>query len=151
MSAASEKSDGFTASERAAMKARAAELRAEARSSKKAEKAAADLEAVLAKIAEMPEADRILAERLHRLVGETAPELAPKTWYGMPAYANSAGKVVCFFQSGAKYESRYCTFGFQDAAALDDGGLWATSFAVTPDLSQADEDVLRALVRRAVS
>lgn len=141
--------DGFTASERAAMKARAAELRAEARSTKKAEKAAADLAAVLAKIADMPDADRKLAERMHTLVTETAPHLAPKTWYGMPAYVNAAGKVVCFFQSGAKYESRYCTFGFQDAAALDDGGMWPTSFAVTPSLSAEEEDVIRGLVRLA--
>lgn len=141
--------DGFTASERAAMKARAAELRAEARSTKKAEKAAADLAAVLAKIADMPDADRKLAERMHTLVTETAPHLAPKTWYGMPAYVNVAGKVVCFFQSGAKYESRYCTFGFQDAAALDDGGMWPTSFAVTPALSAEEEDVIRGLVRVA--
>ncbi|HEX9950407.1 MAG TPA: DUF1801 domain-containing protein [Rubricoccaceae bacterium] len=137
---------GFTAEERAAMKERARELKAEA----KANKSRADGERdVLAKIAEMPEPDRALAERVHAVVEAVAPELAPKTWYGMPAYARG-GKVVCFFQSAAKFEARYATVGFNDRAHLDDGAMWATSFALvewTPSVEVAVSD----LVRRAVS
>ena len=110
---------------------------------------AAGERAVLAKIAEMPEPDRAMAERLHAIIEESAPVLSPKTWYGMPAYAKE-GKVVCFFQSGQKYNSRYSTFGFQDAANLDDGAMWPTTFART-ELTAADEARIAALVKKAVS
>ena len=139
-------SAGFSAEERAAMKERAKELRAEARPGK--DRAAGE-RAVLAKIAEMPEPDRAMAERLHAIIEESAPVLSPKTWYGMPAYAKE-GKVVCFFQSGQKYNSRYSTFGFQDAANLDDGAMWPTAFALT-ELTAADEARIAALVKKAVS
>jgi uncharacterized protein YdhG (YjbR/CyaY superfamily) len=139
-------SAGFSAEERAAMKERAKELRAEARAGK--DRAAGE-RAVLAKIAEMPEPDRAMAERLHAIIEESAPVLSPKTWYGMPAYAEE-GKVVCFFQSGQKYNSRYSTFGFQDAANLDDGAMWPTAFALT-ELTAADEARIAALVKKAVS
>jgi uncharacterized protein YdhG (YjbR/CyaY superfamily) len=139
-------SAGFSAEERAAMKERAKELRAEARAGK--DRAAGE-RAVLAKIAEMPEPDRAMAERLHTIIEESAPVLSPKTWYGMPAYAKE-GKVVCFFQSGQKYNSRYSTFGFQDAANLDDGAMWPTAFALT-ELTAADEARIAALVKKAVS
>jgi uncharacterized protein YdhG (YjbR/CyaY superfamily) len=131
----------FTAEERAAMKERARELKA-ARSKAEAE---AD---VLAKIAEMPEADRAMAERIHAIVTATAPTLSPRTWYGMPAYA-SGGKVVCFFQSAAKFKSRYATFGFNDSANLDDGGMWPTAFALK-ELTAEGEARIAALVKRAV-
>jgi uncharacterized protein YdhG (YjbR/CyaY superfamily) len=144
--AKNKKSNGFTAEERAAMKERAKELRAEARAGK--DRAAGE-RAVLAKIAEMPEPDRAMAERLHAIIEESAPVLSPKTWYGMPAYAKE-GKVVCFFQSGQKYNSRYSTFGFQDAANLDDGAMWPTAFALT-ELTAADEAKIAALVKKAVS
>jgi uncharacterized protein YdhG (YjbR/CyaY superfamily) len=139
-------SAGFSAEERAAMKERAKELRAEARAGK--DRAAGE-RAVLAKIAEMPEPDRAMAERLHAIIEESAPVLSPKTWYGMPAYAKE-GRVVCFFQSGQKYNSRYSTFGFQDAANLDDGAMWPTAFALT-ELTAADEARIAALVKKAVS
>ena len=103
---------------------------------------------VLAKIAEMPKPDRVMAERLHAIVKDTAPELSPKTWYGMPAYAKD-GKIVCFFQSAAKFKSRYATFGFSDTATLDDGAMWPTSFALR-ELGAAEERKIRALVRKAV-
>ena len=132
---------GFTAEERAAMKERAREL--------KAEKNKADGESdLLAKIAEMPKADRVMAERLHAIVKDTAPELTPKTWYGMPAYAKD-GKIVCFFQSAAKFKSRYATFGFNDTAKLDDGAMWPTSFALR-ELGNAEEKKIRAHVKKAV-
>ena len=132
---------GFTAEERAAMKERTREL--------KAEKNKADGESdLIAKIAEMPKADRVMAERLHAIVKDTAPELTPKTWYGMPAYAKD-GKVVCFFQSAAKFKARYATFGFNDAAKLDDGAMWPTSFALQ-ELGDAEERKIRALVKKAV-
>jgi uncharacterized protein YdhG (YjbR/CyaY superfamily) len=135
-------SKGFTAEERAAMRERAQELKAEARN--------ADGEsAVLAKIAEMKGADRAMATRLHEIVKASAPALAPKTWYGMPAYAND-GKVVCFFQSAEKFKSRYATFGFNDVANLDEGTMWPTSFALK-ELTAADEARIGALVKRAVS
>ena len=135
------KSGGFTAEERAAMKERAQELKAEARN--------ADGEKdVLAKIAEMPEPDRAMAERLHAIVKDIAPALSPKTWYGMPAYAKD-GKVVCYFQSAAKFKSRYATFGFNDTATLDEGALWPTSFALKK-LTAADEARIAALVKKAV-
>jgi uncharacterized protein YdhG (YjbR/CyaY superfamily) len=133
---------GFTAEERAAMKERAKEL--------KAHKSKADGEAdVLAKIAEMPKADRVLAERVHAIVKATAPDLQPRTWYGMPAYARD-GKVVCFFQSAEKFKSRYATLGFSDRANLDDGAMWPTVFALKT-LSAAEEKRIVALVKKAVS
>src|SRR4051812_30380336 len=137
----SKKATGFTAEERAAMKERAREL--------KAERGKADGEAeVLAKIAEMTEADRAMAERIHAIVKANAPELSPKTWYGMPAYAKD-GKVVCFFQSAQKFKSRYATLGFSDNAHLDQGAMWPTSFAVK-DLTAAEEKKIGALVKKAV-
>jgi uncharacterized protein YdhG (YjbR/CyaY superfamily) len=137
-----EKSSGFTKEERAAMKERAREL--------KAEKGKADGERdVLAKIAEMPKSDRAMAERLHALIKDTAPELWPRTWYGMPAYAKD-GKVLCFFKSADKFKSRYATIGFSDTANLDDGAMWATDFALK-DLSAAEEKKIRALLNKAVS
>jgi uncharacterized protein YdhG (YjbR/CyaY superfamily) len=120
--------DGFTAEERAAMKQRAAELRAEGR---KGAKKADGLQAVLDRIAEMPPEDRALAERVHQTVTAAAPDLSAKTWYGMPAYANEAGKVVVYFQDAGKFKSRYSTLGFNDDATLDDGDMWPTSFAIT--------------------
>jgi uncharacterized protein YdhG (YjbR/CyaY superfamily) len=129
------------------MKERAKELKAEARANR--DKAAGERD-VLAKIAEMPQPDHAIAERLHAIVKASAPNLSPKTWYGMPAYANKDGKVVCFFQSGQKYDSRYSTFGFQDAANLDEGAMWPTSFALTK-LTAADEKRIAALVKKAVS
>ena len=136
---------GFTDEERAAMKARAQERKAEARTSK----SKADGErAVLAAIAEMSEADRALAERIHAIVKASAPGLAPKTWYGMPAYAKD-GKVVCFFQAASKFKVRYATFGFQPDAHLDDGTMWPTAFALT-ELTAADEARIGALVKKAV-
>jgi uncharacterized protein YdhG (YjbR/CyaY superfamily) len=135
------KSEGFTAEERAAMRERAKELKAEAQK--------ADGErAVLAKIAEMPGPDRAMAERLHVIVKASAPELSPKTWYGMPAYANKDGKVVCFFQSAEKFNARYATFGFSDKANLDEGAMWPTSFALK-ELGAAEEAKIGTLVKRA--
>ncbi|MCU0301833.1 MAG: DUF1801 domain-containing protein [Candidatus Nanopelagicales bacterium] len=142
--AAKDDGGGFSAEERAAMKARAEELRAEKRGASLAEREAQ----VLAKIAEMPDGDRRLAERIHAIVLRTAPDLQARLWYGMPAYAKD-GKVLCFFQSGAQYKSRYCTFGFQDVAALDEGTMWATGFALT-DLTPQDEERIAALVTRAM-
>ena len=143
----SKKYEGFTAEEQAAMKERARELKAEARADR--DRAAGERD-VLAKIAELPEPDRAMAERLHAIITASAPALSPKTWYGMPAYANKDGKIVCFFQSAQKYNFRYSTFGFQDAANLDDGAMWPTSFALTK-LTAADEKKLTALVKKAVS
>jgi len=134
---------GFTAAERAAMKERAQELKAEARKE-------GGESALLAKIAEMPKPDRDLAERIHAVVKANAPDLMPKTWYGMPAYANADGKVVCFFQSADKFKSRYATFGFSDNANLDTGAMWPTSFALK-ELTDAEEDKIAALVKQAVS
>ena len=136
-----ERSTGFTAEERAAMRERAREL-------KRSGKADGESE-VLAKIAEMPEADRVKAERLHAIVKATAPELSPKTWYGMPAYAKD-GKVVCFFQSAAKFKTRYSTLGFSDQANLDDGNMFPTSFALK-ELTAAEEKRIAALVKKAAS
>jgi uncharacterized protein YdhG (YjbR/CyaY superfamily) len=138
---------GFTAEERAAMRERAKELKAEERASK--DRAAGE-KAVLAKIAEMPKPDRAMAERLHAIVTASAPDLSPKTWYGMPAYANKDGKVVCFFQSADKFKSRYATLGFSDEANLDKGAMWPTSFALKK-LTAADEKKVAALVKTAVS
>jgi len=140
--AINKKSKGFTDEERAAMKERAQELKAEARK--------ADGEsALLAKIAEMPEPDRALAERVHAIVKASAPALSPKTWYGMPAYAKD-DKVVCFFQSAHKFKSRYATLGFSDQANLDEGPTWPTSFALK-ELTAAEEARIAALVKKAVS
>ncbi len=141
--------EGFPDEERAAMKEYAEELKAAARRGPRAAKAAGESD-VLAKIAEMPEPDRAMAERIHAIVKASAPALAPKTWYGMPAYANQDGKVVCFFQSAAKFKSRYATFGFNDAANLDEGTMWPTSYALT-ELTAADEARIGALVKKAVS
>jgi uncharacterized protein YdhG (YjbR/CyaY superfamily) len=135
------KSEGFTAEERAAMRERAKEQKAE-------EQKADGERAVLAKIAEMPETDRAMAKRLHEIVKASAPELSPKTWYGMPAYANKDGKVVCFFQSAEKFNARYATFGFSDKANLDEGAMWPTSFALK-ELTAAAEARIGALVKRA--
>jgi uncharacterized protein YdhG (YjbR/CyaY superfamily) len=139
-------SQGFTAEERAAMKERTKELKAEARWNK--DKAAGEHD-VLAKIAEMPEPDRSMAERLHAIVKASAPTLLPRTWYGMPAYAMD-GKVVCFFQSAQKFKSRYATFGFSDEANLDEGAMWPTAFALKK-LTAAEEARIGALVKKAVS
>jgi uncharacterized protein YdhG (YjbR/CyaY superfamily) len=139
----SKRSEGFTAEERAAMRARAQELKAEARR--------ADGEsALLAAIAEMPEPDRAMGKQLHEIVKASAPALSPKTWYGMPAYANEDGKVVCYFQSAHKFKSRYATFGFNDSANLDEGAMWPTSFALK-ELTAAAEAKIGALVKKAVS
>jgi uncharacterized protein YdhG (YjbR/CyaY superfamily) len=136
-------SAGFSAEERAAMRERAQELKAEARK--------ADGEkALLAKVKEMPPADRVMAERIHEIVKANAPDLSPKTWYGMPAYADKNGKVVIYFQDAAKFDSRYATFGFNDTANLDDGAMWPTSFALKK-LTTADEKKIAALVKKAVS
>jgi uncharacterized protein YdhG (YjbR/CyaY superfamily) len=140
------KSEGFTAEERAAMRERARELKAQARANKKKAEGESDL---LAKIAEMPEPDRAMAKRLHEIVKASAPALSPKTWYGMPAYAKD-GKVLCFFQSAQKFDSRYATLGFNDAANLDEGAMWPTSFALK-ELTAAEEAKIGALVKRAVS
>jgi uncharacterized protein YdhG (YjbR/CyaY superfamily) len=146
--ATGKKSKGFTAEERAAMKERAQELKAGARRGPRAKKADGESD-VLAKIAEMPAPDRAMAKRLHAIVKASAPALSPKTWYGMPAYAKD-GKVVCFFQSADKFNSRYATFGFNDTANLDEGAMWPTSFALKK-LTAADEARIAALVKKAVS
>jgi uncharacterized protein YdhG (YjbR/CyaY superfamily) len=142
----SKKSKGFTDDERAAMKEHAKELKAEARANKNNAGGESD---VLAKIAEMPEPDRTMAKWLHAIIKTSAPALAPKTWYGMPAYAKD-GNVVCFFQSAQKFKTRYATFGFSDKANLDDGAMWPTAFALK-DLTAAEEVRIAALVKRAVS
>jgi uncharacterized protein YdhG (YjbR/CyaY superfamily) len=140
---AERKSKGFSAEEKAAMKERAQEL--------KAEKSKADGEKILlAKVSAMKGKDRALAKRIHEIVKAAAPSLLPKTWYGMPAWANEDGKVVCFFQDAAKFKSRYATFGFSDQANIDAGAMWPTSFALT-DLTAADEKKIGALVKKAVS
>jgi uncharacterized protein YdhG (YjbR/CyaY superfamily) len=135
---ATQKSKGFTDEERAAMKERAQELKAEAQESD-----------VLAKITEMPEPDRAMGTRLHEIIKASAPALSPKTWYGMPAYAKD-GKVVCFFQSAQKFNTRYATLGFSDKAHLDEGAMWPTSFALK-ELTATEEAKISALVKRAVS
>ena len=137
---------GLSAEERAAARERAKELRAEA---KRGQDRAAGLKDLLAKIKEMPESDRVMAERIHAIVTKNAPDLDPKTWYGMPAYARD-GKVVCFFKSADKFKSRYATFGFEEAANLDEGSMWVTSFALTK-LTKKDEAKLAALVKQAAS
>lgn len=140
------KSPGFTVEERAAMKARARELKAEARADKNKEEGE---NALLAALAAMPEPDRTLGERLHALIKASAPDLAPKTWYGMPAYARD-GKIVCFFQSAQKFNTRYATLGFTHEANLDDGDMWPTAFALK-ELTAAEEQRIAALVKKAVS
>ncbi len=144
--AINKKSKGFTDEERAAMKERARELKAEARANK--DKAAGE-KAVLAKIAEMPEPDHTMAERLHAIIKASAPALSPKTWYGMPAYAKE-GKVVCYFTPASKFNERYATFGFNASANLDEGNMWPTSFALK-ELTAAEEARIGALVKKAVS
>jgi uncharacterized protein YdhG (YjbR/CyaY superfamily) len=139
------KSERFTAEERAAMRERAKELRAEERANKNR---AAGESAVLQKIAEMHGPDRAMAERLHEIVKASAPSLSPKTWYGMPAYANNDGKVLCYFQSAEKFDARYATLGFSDKANLDEGVMWPTSFALK-ELTAAEEARIGALVERA--
>jgi uncharacterized protein YdhG (YjbR/CyaY superfamily) len=141
-------SRGFTDEEKGAMKERAKELKAETRRSPRAAKADGDKD-VLAKIAEMPEPDRVMAERLHAVIKVSAPSLSPKLWYGMPAYAKD-GKVVCFFQAAQKFSTRYATLGFNDSANLDEGTMWPTAFALT-ELTAADEARIGALVKKAVS
>ncbi|HXF37621.1 MAG TPA: DUF1801 domain-containing protein [Actinomycetota bacterium] len=143
---AEEAYQGFSAEERAAMKERARELKAEARASK--DRAAGE-RALRAKIEEMPEPDRSMAERLHAIITDAAPALSPKTWYGMPAYANREGKVVCYFTPASKFNERYATFGFNAPANLDDGNMWPTSFALK-ELTAAEERKIAALVKRAV-
>ena len=139
-STAAKASEGFTAEERAAMRERVREIKA----------GSSDGESeVLAKIAEMPESDRVMAERIHAIVKVTAPELTPRTWYGMPAYSKD-GKVLCYFRSAQKFKTRYATFGFSDKANLDDGGMWPTDYALKK-LTAADEKRIVALVKQAVS
>jgi hypothetical protein len=147
MSDTREQAGGFTAEERAAMQERARELKA-ARRGPRAGKADGEQD-VLAKIAEMSEPDRAMAERLHRLIRASAPDLVSRTWYGMPAYARD-GKVVCFFQGADKFKTRYATLGFNDAANLDDGTMWPTAFALT-ELTEADEARIAELVKQAAS
>jgi uncharacterized protein YdhG (YjbR/CyaY superfamily) len=145
-----QKSDGFTDEERSAMKERVQELKAEARRGPRGKKDKADGEDdVLAKIAEMPEPDRAIAERLHAIIKASAPALSPRTWYGMPAYAKD-GHVVCFFQNAQKFKTRYATFGFSDKANLDEGAMWPTAFALK-ELTAAVEARIVALVKKAVS
>jgi len=140
--------EGFTGDERAAMKERAQELKAAARRGPRAAKTDGESE-VLAKIAEMPEPDRAIGERLHAVIKASAPALSPRLWYGMPAYAKD-GKVVCFFQPAQKFNTRYATLGFNDTANLDDGAMWPTAFALT-ELTAGDEARIGALVKKAVS
>jgi uncharacterized protein YdhG (YjbR/CyaY superfamily) len=141
-------SEGWTDEERAAMKERAKEVKAEARRGKRADKADGESD-VLAKIAELPEPDRAMAERLHALIKASAPALSPRTWYGMPAYAKD-GKVVCYFTPASKFKERYATFGFNAEANLDEGNMWPTAFALT-ELTADGEARIEALVKKAVS
>lgn len=143
----SNKNGTFTDDERAAMRQRAKELAAEAKASKNR---AAGEKMIMDSIAKLPEPDRSMAKRIHEIVTKTAPKLWPKTWYGMPAYANDEGKVVCFFQPADKFKARYSTLGFNDSAMLDDGDMWATSFALKKLTSEA-EDKIAKLVKKAVS
>jgi uncharacterized protein YdhG (YjbR/CyaY superfamily) len=146
--ATEKKYEGFTDEERGAMKERAKELKADARHGSRGKKTDEE-SAVLAKIAEMTESDCLMAERLHAVIKASAPDLSPKLWYGMPAYAKD-GKVVCFFQPAQKFNARYATFGFNDAANLDDGAMWPTAFALLK-LTAADEATIAAIVKKAVS
>ena len=142
-----QKSKGFTDEEKAAMRNRALELKAEARANK--DKAEGE-SAVLAAITALKEPDRAMAKRLHAIIKASAPALSPKTWYGMPAYANKDGKVVCFFQSSQKFNTRYATLGFSDSAKLDEGALWPVAFALK-ELTAAEEARIVALVKKTVS
>ena len=144
--ASNKKSKGFTAEERAAMRERAKEQKAEARANQNRAEGESD---VLAKIAELPEPERAMAQRVHAIITASAPALAPKTWYGMPAYAKD-GKIVCFFQSAQKFNTRYATLGFNDTANIDEGVMWPTAYALT-ELNAAEEAKISALVKRAVS
>lgn len=139
--------ESFTAEEKAAMKARVQELKAEARASKNRDEGE---KAVVAAIAQMKESDRVMAKRLHEIIKDSAPDLLPKTWYGMPAYADADGKVICFFQAASKFGVRYATFGFQPDAKLDEGNMWAASFALVK-LTATEEAKIKALVKKAVS
>ncbi len=139
--------EGFSVEEKAAMKARAQEMKAEARASKNREEGE---KALFAAITQMEESDGIMARRLHEIIIESVPELLPKTWYGMPAYANQDGKVICFFQAASKFSVRYATFGFQHDANLDDGNMWPSSYALLK-LTAAEETEIKALVKKAVS
>lgn len=145
-SAAAKTTQGFSAEEKAAMKARASELKAEARAGKNRE---AGEKAVKAAIAALKGADKAMAKRINEIVTANAPDLMPKTWYGMPSYADKDGNVVCFFQPADKFKARYATFGFNDRAKLDDGGMWATAFALT-ELTPAEEAKIAKLVKKAV-
>ena len=138
---------GFTAEEKAAMRERAREAKADA---KRGADRDAGLKDLLEKVAEMPESDRVMAERIHAIVSEVAPDLRPKTWYGMPAWADADGKAVCFFTPAAKFKERYASFGFNANANLDEGTMWPTAWALTK-LSRADEQQIRELVKKAVS
>jgi uncharacterized protein YdhG (YjbR/CyaY superfamily) len=138
--------EGFTAEEKAAMKARVQELKAEANANKSREEGE---KAIFAAIAQMSESDRMIAERLHVIINECAPDLMPKTWYGMPAYANKDGKIICFYQAASKFNTRYGTLGFQHDAALDDGNMWPTSFALLA-LTATEEAAIRTLIEKAV-
>jgi len=142
-------SETFTAEERAAMKERAQELKTANRRGKAAEKAAAEANDVRAAIADMPDTDRVIAERLHAIILENGPDLAPRLWYGMPAYALD-GKIVCFFQPAQKFNTRYGTLGFNDVANLDDGNVWPSAYAVNK-LTKADAESIAEIIRRAVS
>jgi uncharacterized protein YdhG (YjbR/CyaY superfamily) len=147
MSAKKSDTGGFSDAERAAMKERAKELQAQGRGG---QKKVDNERAVLDAIAEMPDADRVIGERIHALVTTNAPELLPKTWYGMPAYANSDGKVVCFFQGASKFDARYATFGFNDAATLDDGPSWPVSFAIVEWVPAVEKQMV-SLIKAAVA
>jgi uncharacterized protein YdhG (YjbR/CyaY superfamily) len=147
MSAKKSDTGGFSDAERAAMKERAKELKAQGRGG---QKKVDNERAVLDAIAEMPDADRVIGERIHALVTTNAPELLPKTWYGMPAYANSDGKVVCFFQGASKFDARYATFGFNDAATLDDGPSWPVSFAIVEWVPAVEKQMV-SLIKAAVA
>jgi uncharacterized protein YdhG (YjbR/CyaY superfamily) len=142
-----QESKGWSDAEKAAMKERTRELKAEERASK--DRAAGE-NALLAAVAAMPEPDRAMATRIHAIVKASAPALMPKTWYGMPAYANADGKVICFFQAASKFDARYATFGFNDMANLDDGNMWPTAFALR-ELTSAEEAKLGTLVKKAAS
>ena len=148
-SATATSSSALSQEELAALKETVKERKTAARRGKGADKADGERD-VLAKIAEMPAPDRSMAERIHKLVKASAPELSPRTWYGMPAYANKDGKVVCFFTAADKFKSRYASFGFEESANLDDGNMWPTAFALTK-LTAADEARIAALVKKAVS
>lgn len=143
---ADKKSTGFSGEERAAMRERAKEMKAEARANKSKADGESD---VLAKIAEMPEPERAMAKRLHEIITVSAPALIPKTWYGMPAYANKDGKIVCFYQSAQKFNTRYSTLGFNDTANLDEGNIWPTAYALKA-LTAAEETRIISLMKRAI-